>query len=451
MTDRITIAEALWGDVLGDEARSDGSPYRPSVPLPLPEVDWGLTVEPGELADTTWPPPRHHVVRERLQLYHDLNRGDLARLIDVRQLADAHVGPLNAFRRIAKFVADLLVREAPTAGMDGALADIELLRVAHSVISHAVRHGTGYLLSATTPQGPMLRSVDPRFVYAVRGGAWAIVEPRVTDQANTATPDMLLFTLIAPDGTTMVVARTGRYSTFAGEHQVGPVTAGVELGTSLVVPVLSLPEQGEGVWGTSWFDDLISTVIQKARRFAANTRILDEHSDPLLIMRGNLDRLTQPPGVPLSGALATSTQAVANEQAVAKRLRRSGPLVASTEAEGAEYLTWDGNLEGSMAQLRMIDSDFGFLSGLPAALKAETQVPSGVSLRRLFWQFDAALAPLFSAANAALSLCVEMHGGTLDWRNAFDVVVDTPTADAIEDVDDESAARRDTQPAPESE
>lgn len=433
-------------NALDAAARQPIGPWNASRPLPLPEVEWALTVRPGELsANQTWPPARFSERQERLALYHDVWRGDLRRLIDARQLSVASVGAANLPRRITKFVADLLIREQPTVGSeDGPGADPELSRLLHTTITMAIKNGVGALLFARTSAGPMMRAIDSRWLYPTAEGGWLIAEPRNVrrDMARAFVPDALQVTSIDAEGTANVMVVGGTPTGVGSDITVGPVTAAVELGEALLLPILALPEAAEGRWGTSWYDDFLSTVVQKARAMARATRVLDGNSDPLLLMRGNLDDYTSVPGVPRSAATGSVSDPQHDAQ-VARRLRALGPLIAPAGVENAEYVTWDGSLEWNQALLDAIDRDFRLLSGMPAVLDSEREAPSGMSLRRTFWQFDAGVAPLFNGARASMTRGLRFLGlGELEWQNALEALEGTPMGDAREDVEDESTARR---------
>ena len=430
-------------DALEDAATSSALPWRPSVPLPLPEIEWAVTVNDGDLSKgQTWPPTRFAARQERLQLFHELWRGDVSRLIDTRQLANASVGPVNAFRRLSKFVADLLVREVPTVGdTDGALSDAQLMRIVHAAATQATKSGVGYLLFATTSAGPMIRGLDTRHVYRLTSGGWLIVEPRIAPGSAGSIPNALQVINVDTDHNATVLVVSGTPTGIGDQITVGPVTAMSALGEVMIVPVLSLPEIAENIIGLSWYEDIITIVIQKARRMGANTKVLDENSDPLMLLRGNLDNYTTLPGVPPSVAVQSPGE-MRRQAAIAKRLRQAGPLVVPDGIESAEYVTWTGDLEASMMMLERLDKDFQFLSGLMAALTAETQVPSGMSLRRLFWQFDASVAPLYHGLHSAIVGGMALYDKQLKWSNIFEAVEDSPVMSEREDVSDESTARR---------
>jgi len=432
---------------LDEAARQPIGPWQESVPLPLPEVEWAQKVGLGELSQNQqWPPVRFQPRQERLETYHELWRGDLRRLIDTRQLSVNSVAALNIPRRISKFVADLLVREVPTVGdEEGPAADTELMRVVHTAAVMAVKNGAAFLLFANTSAGPQMRALDSRWVYPAYDGGWVIVEPRnlLNAQAGMTVPDALQVTTVDTDGNANLFIVAGVPTGIGMNVTVGPIQSGTELGATIIAPVLALPEIAEGVWGTSWFDDLITTVVQKARLLANMTRVLDGNSDPLLLMRGNLDNYTSVPGVPRSAAVAGVDADPQRDAMTARRLRRLGPLLAPSGVEDASYITWDGSLEPGLGVLAAVNSDFRMISGMPAVLEATETPASGMSLRRQFWQFDAGIAPLFYGLKGALTRGLQFLGlGDLEWQNTFEVVSEMPEMQSREDVADEGSARR---------
>ena len=355
------------------------------------------------------------------------------------------MGPTNIFRRLSKFTADLLVRETPSAGQEeGAFTDAALLMLAHSLATDAIRYGYGVLVLTSTAAGPIARIVDARYVLQRTGGGWVFVEPRVRPGSESTFPNALEFTVVTPTGETMVMLRERGTSALAHQYTAGPVVAAGPLGMTTVWPVPALPTVAGGNWGTSWFEDIITIAAQKSRRMAANTTVLDEHTNPLLLLRGDLDRYTTIPGVPRSNAVssAETPQDIERETAVTKRLRAAGAITLPDGVEAAEYVTWDGQLVAAMAQLAEIDKEFQFLSGLPSALSSIGEIPSGMSLRRMFWQFDAAVSPIFHLVHNALTRALATQGLTLEWESALESVEDTPTENAREDVENEATARR---------
>lgn len=443
----------LVGQALQEAGQEPASPWAMPCPLPLIEVDWATAIPLEAVAganETQWPPTPVYPRVERLKLYHDLWRGDLSSIMDVRQLRQSGVGPINVFRRVAKFVADLLVREAPEAEGSDDLQAMNLVVLAHDLISDMVRYGAGLLLVADGSEGPLIQRLDAQYAVPTAEGGWVVAEPRMSPTATSTTPDVLQFTVIH-DGEAGVMQRTQTPTGVQAGTNLGPVLSSGIIGTDAeVVTLPALPTQPGGTWGTSWYDDLITVVVQTARRAAGNTKVLDENTAPFMLLRGDLNRYTTLDGVAPSRAVVNPAQ-VEHDQAIYRRLRQAGPWVMPDGVEDAEYVTWDGNLEASMAMLEWIDKQFRLLSGIPGVLDSDEAVPSGISLRRMFWQFDAAVSPMHHSISLALENALERFGGTLEWENVFEVVAESPGMTQREDVEDEDEADRGQNDPPEPE
>lgn len=440
-----TDVGSLVEKALAEAGRSTGSPWAQPRPLPLEAVDWATTADMAAVVDSEqWPPPTVAPRTERLALLYDLWRGDLSSVLDVRQLRETGTAATNIFRRTAKFVADLLVREAPEFSGDG-LEDIDALMLVHDLLTDMVRYGGSLTLSAVGPEGPIIRRLDAQFAIPLTEGGWVVAEPRMTAGASSTLPNVLQF-VVVHDGGAYVVMRSQTPTGAQAGINLGPVLDSGLIGTDAEVAVVpNLPSQPGGTWGTSWYEDLLTVAVQTTRRMAGNARVLDANSMPLLLLRGNMDRYTALPGVPLSRAVSTprtSPEELQQRTEVAKRLVQAGPLILPDGVEDAEYVTWDGGLDASEKYLDRVDRLFRFMSGIPAVLDADTAVSSGMSLRRMFWQFDATVAPMHHAITRVLTAAAERLGGGFEWENVFEVVAESPMMTQREDVEDEENARR---------
>ena len=439
-------------EALRERNRQQGSPWALGHPLPLPEVDYSLSVDPDEvMVGATWPPARFDHRVERLDRFHDWGRGDLSYLIDPEMMRVAGVAPTNIFRRVAKFVADLLVMERPRlAGEDGDDWLMKLLTVAHTAISDTIKYGAAFIVAAPTLQ--WFRVVDARYVLARSDGGWVIGEPKVSKGMQTQTPDLKQIVNIDPSGqATLTLYRDSR-----DRFGVGPagnprgglaeeITTPAQAGTVTVCPIVCLPEVAD-YWGTSWFEDLATIVVQKTRRMAANALVLDANSHPLLFLKGVADNYTRAANVPRSRANhgdPASPAEIKAEGDILSQLRHGTPILLRDGIEGAEYVTWTGNLEASMTALDKIAMDLRLMSGLPAAMESDQAIPSGVSLKRMFWQLYASVSPIYHGVHDALTMALTAYAGKeLDWENVLEQVDNQPVMTAVEEVEDEETARR---------
>jgi len=438
-------------EALKERNRQQGSPWRLGLPLPLSEVDYSLAVDPDEVkVGATWPPPRFDERVERLDLLHDWGRGDLSSLIDPEMMRAAGVAPTNVFRRVSKFIADLLVMARPSVeGDEDEEWATKLLTVTHNAVSDTIKYGAAHIVAA--PQLGWFRVVDSRYVLPRTDGGWVIGEPKVSPKSQTQTPDLKQIVNIDPTGhATLTVYRDARdrFGVGPGGNPRGglaeTLTNPASVGVVTVSPVLCLPAVAD-YWGTSWFEDLATIVVQKTRRTAANALVLDANSHPLLFLKGVIDNFTRAAHVPLSKANhgePASPAGIKAEGDILSQLRYGTPILLRDGIEGAEYVTWTGNLDSSMTALDKIAMDLRLMSGLPAAMDSDQAIPSGVSLKRMFWQLYASVSPIYHGVYDSLTATLAAHNQTLEWENVFEQVEDSPVMTAIEEVEDEETARR---------
>ena len=426
-------------------ARATGSPWEPGLPLPLCEVDYTLEVDPSEVrVGASWPPARFDQRVERLDRFHEWSRGDLTSLIDPAMMAAASVAPTNVFRRVGKFVADLLVMARPMVTGEDAEWGMKLLRACHDAVFQALKYGTSFVVAC--PTLGWFRVIDARYVLRRNDGGWVIAEPRVTAASQNQTPDLVQMVNVEPDGSgAMSTFRNSRDRYGVGSYgekrlQLGEErTAAAPVGQVVVCPVVCLPSQAE-FWGTSWYEDLATIVVQKTRRSATNALVLDANSHPILFLKGFGGNFTKVD----AGASKASGRPVdvATQGEQLATLRHGSPILTRDGLEDAKYVTYDGTLEASMNAMDRIAMDLRFMSGLPAAMESDQTIPSGVSLKRMYWQLYASVSPLYHAVHDALGKALEPYGQTLDYENVFEQVEGAPVMTANQEVEDEETADR---------
>ena len=429
-------------------SRDTGSPWKHGLPLPLIEVDYTLEVDPNEISvGQSWPPPRFDQRVERLERFHEWSRGDLSSLIDPAMLAAASVAPTNVFRRVAKFVADLLVMARPTVTGEDDEWSAKLLRVCHDAVYQTIKYGTAFVVSNTMLG--WFRVIDARYVLRRNDGGWVIAEPRVTAVSLDQTPDLIQLINVEPTGeATMATYRNSRNRVGVGSYgekrlQLGEErSAAVNVGQVTVAPIVGLPSVAE-VWGTSWFEDLATIVVQQTRRTAINTLVLDANSHPILFLKGMGGAFTNiKDGRSKAAAAGGRPVDITRQGEELAAVRHGSPILSREGLEDAKYVTWDGNLEASMTALDKIAMQLRFMSGLPAAMESDQAIPSGVSLKRMFWQLYASVSPLYHGAHDALRETLELWGQELEWENVFEQVENAPVMTANEEVMDEATADR---------
>ena len=331
---------------LRERGRNPRSPWDIKQSLPLPEVDFSLTVEPEEFKiDASWPPARFGERQARLDLLHRWRRGDLSDMIDQRLLDVSGVAATSVFGRMVQFTGDLALREPPTVGVEDEdlLNDRTLYRLASDLIGNAITYGASFLLYSETAEGALVRVVDSRYILPRTDGGWLIAEPRTSPGSQTPLPDVNLVQNIDPDGNTTIGLYTNAYSTIG----VGPTSVVPSvLGTSMVIPVLAYPAVADH-WGQNWFEDIATFPTQKTRATAGYAMVLDANSNPIL-------KVVMPVG---SNALRGKAEGdkrpaeVYAESVKAELRKHAGVVVVSDQAAGMEYLTWDGNVDNRVKQI----------------------------------------------------------------------------------------------------
>ena len=432
-------------EAIDDAAVTGASPWRPSKSLPLEEVDFNTPISNADVANNQWPPPVTSLRADRLQLYHELGRGQLDQLIDTRQLDVVSVGPFNIFRRIKKFSADMLIRSAPTTGVEeGPVSDEAINHLAYEFICDQIEYGSAAIMVIQTEAGPIIRNVDPRTLYKRVEGGYIVASNirRPTTGATPIQPNAIQMLQIEEDGRVAVFVLPILH-TVGGVVTTGQPVARGWLGQAAIYQSHSTPLVSDGTWGTSWYEDLMTVAVQLSRRFAAITRVLDGAGTPLLLLQGDIENFTNLPGVASSLAGNGSSGSTTSRIQLAKKLAASGALVADQDIQDAKFVAWDAaSVEQSVALLQKLDESFRLMSGLPAALQSTEAIPSGISLRRMFWQYDAALAPVFNSTKMVLEKVLKPFGVSLEWEYSLEEIEETPMGNAVEDVEDEATARR---------
>ena len=116
------------------------------------------------------------------------------------------------------------------------------------------------------------------------------------------------------------------------------------------------------------------------------------------------------------------------------RLLRNGYLNFPDGSQYAEYITWTGNLNASMQLQDRIDMELRLMNGVSAMLGDMGNIPSGMSLKRMFSLADAEAQSVRLPLLDALQDCDE----SVVWDDAFAEVDDLNT----EMVESEAEARR---------
>ena len=434
-------------EALSEAARVSGSPYG-RYSINTRDIDLSLPIELEELGKgKVWPPQRMIDRYYRTEMLRAVYEGDLSEVLDLAELVDAGVSPTNLARRIVAVQSNLMMRLPPmSASADGA-SNRSLKRAAHRALHDIAIHGAAFVELI----GGEWRSVDSRRVWWTTDGDWVTVEPRLTGGSNrqTAQADSLMITLHRDGAATRWFQKIAQWdasqAVLLGQMQiVGDPGEVEELGESCFGAAYRQPEIEQGGWGSSLILDLISLIAQCALARARDTEVIEKHSRPILVLRGSL--------VPYSGAAGGAASLVAkasgrgklpseilDEQQTMARLLRNGYLNFPDGSQYAEYITWTGNLNASMQLQDRIDMELRLMNGVSAMLGDMGNIPSGMSLKRMFSLADAEAQSVRLPLLDALQDCDE----SVVWDDAFAEVDDLNT----EMVEDEASARRGTSEA----
>ena len=163
-----------------------------------------------------------------------------------------------------------------------------------------------------------------------------------------------------------------------GGRSFKTVSARAPLPRSYLIPATNPPDTGG--WGTSLIPMLLPLVVEIARRLSSNSRILDQHESPSLVVwidetdLGNLGVEYDPDGAgdTVEGQTNAGMKALSD-------MRENGVWAVPNAAQKVEYLTWDGKLSSSFEQIEAVLSEMSALTGVSQLLEQAQGVPSGRS------------------------------------------------------------------------
>ena len=269
-----------------------------------------LTVNLSELkAGMPWPPKRMDPRRQRMQVMWQIMRGDLSCVMDPREIDDSGIGgPTNFIGRISGLLASMCTREVPS--MTGSAAKLSLMKkrtpsqkngpiknarlaaLANSHIMDLCRQGAGFFLAHKGEDGILkCRWIDARRVWWTPDDDWVLVEPRTIGTPDTDAPNYLRVTHVDVAKGTAVEWLQPVEANRINPWQLKDVIKESEsdLGDAIVTSAARPPYQPEGDWGTSLIESLIPPAVQETRRRASDTTVVDEHSKPLMLLRGVIE------------------------------------------------------------------------------------------------------------------------------------------------------------------
>ena len=371
--------------------------------------------------------PSEATVRvQRLGDYQSLYDGDFTPITSTDNLLN-EVQPgmsqkiitINWFRRISDFFAELMMAYPPEVHED---IEEEFWNALHSAIIDQTRFGTAIMHAYVQDSVPKIERVDPRQYYRLVDGSQVALS-RLYGDAQAVYYRMQRY---YPDRVEQYTLNTTLSATINSIRSEGGgvLPAGVD-------QLLSVAPQrpAEGDFGRGIYVDMAPLVLELIRRITYNSDILDIHSNPLLIgwrKGGNLSY-----GMEREEAKTLREQITR----VWRNWRKQSVLpLDSDQYDKVEYLTWDGALNGSFAQIQEIEQQLYTTTKAPAALQASMNsgvVPSGAALKRLFittyayvHSVQRALTPMLRRvlSNLAILSGRPEFAEPFVWPNPFDVI-----------------------------
>ena len=311
---------------------------------------------------------------DRLRKLRKLFDGDHREYFDAT--AEMEVAA-NWFRRTALFWADLMLAYPPEViGLEDSVWEAvrpSLLDALYEAVVDMVRYGVGLLRGrAEVEGGPVVDSVDPRSWYPLPGYTGDVVLSPMGEEIDVL--------LLEPDS---IVRR--RY-VLEGESGLGSLIeseVSAPVGERTVVALPRRPAAGE--WGQSMYPDMLPAAVEITRRLSLNSKTLNEHSDPLLVLRRDpravpMDIFT--PDSPADAAMRFSV-----ETFYLNGWRRGAVGVLPEEYIDATYVTWDAQMQPAFRQIEEVENVMFAATAMPAALHGVLRggaVNSGQALRRVF-------------------------------------------------------------------
>ena len=371
-------------------------------------------------------PPGAKARRDRLWAYEKLYRGDYSPLgMDPHE----HMVSGSEFARVADTFTRLLMAYPPSfEGLDDEFEVDEMLDALNHVVLDVVRYGTGLLYSFPpigegTPGG--VRRLDPLwwFPAAPRAGAYVMVNPILPEDGSVPTtasvgvqtfnegfeerlfgtsPDTYNFSALG-------ASADGELPRTTIEHEDYPIQT------------CALPPLVDG-WGMSTFEGMVRLVAELSRRMSTTSAILTRHASPHLQAVRD-DRSGEYVHVRDAEGRAEMeiTTAMLDEQT------RQSVILPPNGITRMEYLTWDGNLEGSFRQRESILDEIAAVTALPTALYGIIRgggVPSGASLRRQYAMAHTTIEALQTMLIPKLQQAIALAGGgdevVITWLNPLD-------------------------------
>ena len=347
------------------------------------------TLAEGDLGENVnFPPDRFRLRDQRLVALNKLWKGDFS---DYQIQYEVSV---NYFHSYSTKLANLLLMSNPEAG------GVPISQPAYDALVDMTRYG-GAVLGW---DGDTLRAYDPISWYPMVDGD-VFVRPFTSVEASDANHDAV---------NVLVVPRDGDAESRTYDWQSGQIGKFRESESAGVIEVAVVPRSPtNGIWGTAKYTELCDPIIEIARRFSRNRRLLDLYSGPVPVFQASTPDAETRYGVAASDTEDEKRRAILEAQI--------GSLEEETiflpdELVGVSFLQPD--VEGvltSLAQVAEMKEAVQMMTGLPSLTGAS--MPSGEALKRVFLHFYSESAAMQIDLRAAISLLL---GVEVTWEHIFD-------------------------------
>ena len=362
-------------------------------------------VRPG----TDWPLRRFTRRNTRLALLTNLWNGGWPRDVVLGPNPVSH----NAFSAYSTRLANLLLLAEPRTGVELIVGDDydrpdgvgnDLQDVCYDALVDLTRYG-GCILYRV---GSEMTVMPPTRWYPLRGLDMHVFFVSWRDERDDpmegTEPTRCSFTVVA-DG--MAVEQT---HTYTPGHVGQLIEAPVEYDDVAVEVVPRDPRSG--IWGRSKYVDIYSGVLEMARRYSNNSKILDRYSGPIPVFSASdLDTDAR------FGVVATDTEAEAREKILEGQLGiiEEDTIHLPDSIQNVSYL--QPNVQGvtyALTQVTDIREQLRDVTGLP---DLSGQTVSGDALKRLFVHFYAESGQMQLQLRLALE---RVLGQEVEWPHIFD-------------------------------
>ena len=355
----------------------------------LDEISFDIYLGDGEIGEkVSFPPERFRLRDARLAALNKLWKGDFS---DYQIQYEVSV---NYFHSYSTKLANLLLMSNPVAG------DIEISQPAYDALVDMTRYG-GAILGW---DGETLRAYDPISWYPMIDGD-VFVRPFTSVEAPDANFDAVNVLVVSGDGS----AESRTYDWQSG--QIGGLRESESVGPIAVAVVPRSPTVG--IWGTAKYAELCDPIIEIARRFSRNRRLLDLYSGPVPVFQASTPDAATKYGVP-----ASDTEDERRDKILAGQSREleGESLHLEDDVVGVSFLQPDvSGVMTSLAQVAEMKEAVQMLTGLPALTGAS--MPSGEALKRVFLHFYSESAAMQIDLQAAIS---QLLGVDVKWEHIFD-------------------------------